>query len=312
MSDTPPRSTTGSSESTGSTGSTGSTTADRLVAIARKEFRDGIRSDALRVVFGLVIASTVLIYWAIGRSAEPGVLSAVGFLGLPFQLLVPVAAIALGTVSVAGERAAGSLRLLLGLPPSRTEVVVGKFLGASGVLLAGLAVALVVAAIAGIVVFGTASLGPLVGVVAATALLGVAFLGVAIGLSAAVSSTRRAMAAGFGGFLGLTFLWEPVVAGVYYLVDGSLPGGEPPAWLLAVDRLNPIEAYAVVANMAGDVGVTPLRISVGLGGGSTAAEGAGAAVPLVLAEPISIVVLCGWVAIPLAVGTRRFRRTDLG
>ncbi|KAA9395790.1 hypothetical protein Har1129_20185 [Haloarcula sp. CBA1129] len=84
---------------------------------------------------------------------------------------------------------------------------------------------------------------------AATALLGIGFLGLSVGLSAAVSTTRNAMAAGFSVFLGLTFLWEPLVVGVYYLVAGSLPGGEPPTWLLAVDRLNPIEAYAVVANM---------------------------------------------------------------
>ena len=301
---------TAPSSPTESAGSAGSTVVGRLVAIARKVFRGGLRSDALRLVFGLVIASTVLIYWAMGRAAEAGVLSAVGFLGLPLQLLVPVAAIALGTVSVAGERASGSLRLLLGLPPSRTEVVVGTFLGASAVLFAGLAGAFVVAVASGLAVFGTVAVGPLAGVVAATALLGVAFLGLSVGLSAAVSTTRRAMAAGFGGFLGLTFLWEPLVAGVSYLVSGSLPGGDPPAWFLALDRTNPIEAYAVVANMAGDVGVTPLRISVGLGGGS-AAEGAGAAAPLVLAEPLSIVVLCGWVAIPLAVGIRRFQRSDL-
>ncbi|KAA9395791.1 hypothetical protein Har1129_20190 [Haloarcula sp. CBA1129] len=105
------------------------------------------------------MASTILIYWAIGRSADPVVLSAVGFLGLPFQLLVPVAAIALGTVSVAGEREAGSLRLLLGLPPSRMEVVVGTFFGASAILVAGLAGAFIVAAVLGLAVFGAVAVG---------------------------------------------------------------------------------------------------------------------------------------------------------
>src|SRR6056297_2449982 len=115
-----------------------SRTVGRVVAIARKEFHTGIRSDALQIIFGLLLTATVLVFWASSRSADPTVLSAIGVLGLPFQLLIPVAVITLATGSIAGERATGSLKVLLGLPPSRTEVVVGTFLGATGVLVAGL------------------------------------------------------------------------------------------------------------------------------------------------------------------------------
>lgn len=280
--------------------------------IAKKEFRDGLRSNTVRIIFGALIASTVLIYWAFGRTGDAAVVSAVGFLGLPFQLLVPVAAISLGTTAISGERETGSLKLLLGLPPSRTEVVIGKLIGLLGVLLVGIVGAFVVAAVLGILIFGTVGIGPLVGVATATALLGSAFLGLSIGLSAIMPTTKRSMAAGFGGFLGLTFFWEPIVAGVYYLVAGSLPEGKIPMWLLTVERLNPIEAYALVANILGDVGVTPLRISIGLiGGPSTATEGAGSSIPFILTEPLGFIVLCGWIVAPLALGIRQFEKSDL-
>jgi len=288
-----------------------SRTVGRVVAIARKEFHTGIRSDALQIIFGLLLTATVLVYWASSRSADPTVLSAIGILGLPFQLLIPVAAITLGTSSIAGERATGSLKMLLGLPPSRTEVVVGTFIGATGVVLAGLGATFVIAAVLAVAFFGTLAVGPLVSVVSAAFLLGMAFLGFSVGLSAAASTTKRAMTAGFGGFLGLTFLWEPILAGVYYLVTGSGPSGDLPGWVLLIDQMNPIEAYAVVANMAGDVGVTPLRISIGLGGRSAAVEWASTAIPAVLLEPLSVGVLCCWVILPLGAGTYWFQRSDL-
>lgn len=284
----------------------------RLGAIAHKEFRDGLRSTTVRIIFAVLIASTLLIYWAFGRTGDATVMSAVGFLGLPFQLLIPVAAISLGTTAISGEREAGSLKLLLGLPPSRTEVVVGKLIGLLGVLLVGIVGTFLIATILGIVVFGTVGIGPLVGVATAAALLGSAFLGLSIGLSATISTAKRSMAAGFGAFLGLMFFWEPIVAGSYYLVEGSLPKERIPMWLLAIERINPIEAYAIVANMLGDVGVTPLQISIGLiGEPSTATDGAGLSVPFILTEPLGITVLCGWLVVPLALGMRRFEKSDL-
>jgi ABC-2 type transport system permease protein len=176
----------------------------------------------------------------------------------------------------------------------------------------GIAATFTVAAVMGVAIFGTTGIVPLAGVVTATALLGIGFLGFSIGLSASVSTAKRSMGAGFGIFLGLAFLWEPFVAGLYYLVEGSLPGGELPVWILAVERLNPIEAYAIVANIVSDVGVTPLRISLGLiGGPSTAAEGSSVSVPFLLMEPFGIAVLCGWLVIPMALGTLQFQRSDL-
>lgn len=293
---------------------TRTTGVDRVVTIARKEFVHGARSRALRALLAALLATAALVFWATGRVDDPSTLAAVGLLGLPLQLLVPVAAILIGSVAVSGERESGSLRLLLGMPPSRTEVVLGKLLGGAGVLVAGLGVTFGWALFLSLVTVGSVPVGPLAGLAFATLLLGGAFLGLSVGVSATVSTAKRSMAATFGTFLGVTFLWEPVVAGGYYLVAGSLPGAEIPGWLLFLDRTNPIEAYAVAANMLGAAGVDSLRISVGLLGtdpGAAVAERIGRRVPVYLTDPVSLVVLAGWLVVPVGVGLVRFRRVDL-
>ena len=287
---------------------------ERTSAIARKEFVRGARSTTLQALLAALLVTTALVFWATERVTDPSTLSAVGLLGLPLQLLVPVAAILIGSATVSGERESGSLRLLLGMPPSRTEVVLGKLLGGVGLLVAGLGVTFGWALGVSLVAVGRVPVGPLAGLAVATLLLGGAFLGLSTGVSAAVSTAKRSMAATFGVFLGVTFLWEPVVAGVYYLVSGSLPGAEVPGWLLFLDRSNPIEAYAIASNMLGAAGVSSLRVSVGLLGtdpGATVAEQIGRAVPVYLADPVSFVVLVGWLGVPTVVGLARFRRADL-
>ena len=292
---------------------TGTTGVDRLVTIARKEFVHGVRSRTLQALLAALLGTTALVFWATERVTEPS-LSAVSLLGLPLQLLVPAAAILIGSVALSGERDSGSLRLLLGMPPSRTEVVLGKLLGGAGVLAAGLAVTFGWALLISLLAVGSVPVDPLTGLALATLLLGGAFLGLSTGVSAAVSTTKRSLAATFGTFLGVTFLWEPVVAGVHYLVAGSLPGAEIPGWLLFLDRTNPIEAYAVAANMLGAAGVSSLRVSVGLLGadpGAAVAERIGRRVPVYLTDPVSLVVLVGWLVVPVGVGLARFRRVDL-
>ncbi|MFD1641697.1 ABC transporter permease [Halohasta litorea] len=292
---------------------TGTTGLDRVAAIARKEFVHGVRSRTLQVLLAALLGTTALVFWAAERLADPS-LSPVGLLGLPLQLLVPVAAILIGSAAVSGERESGSLRLLLGMPPSRTEVVLGKLLGGASVLVAGLAVTFGWALLVSRLTVGSVPVGPLVGVAIATVLLGGAFLGLSIGVSSAVSTAKRSLAATFGAFLGVTFLWEPLVAGVYYLVSGSLPGAEVPGWLLFLDRSNPIEAYAIASNMLGAAGVSSLRVSIGLLGTNPSAgvaERIGQTVPVYLTDPVSVVVLVGWLVVPVVAGLARFRRADL-
>lgn len=291
------------------------TSIGRTAVVARKEFTHAVRSRSLRGLFALSIVATVVACRAAsGATGGSPADAVVGLLGLPFQLIAPVAAILAGSFAVSGERESGSLRLLLGQSPSRTEVVLGKLLGGIAAIAVGVAATVAVAVPTSHVAVGSTPIAALVGLGIATVLLAAAFLGIAVGVSAAVSTRKRATGAAVGGYFVLAFLWEPVVAGAHYAATGSLPEGPIPAWLSVLDRLNPIEAYTAAADALGANAVAPLRVTFGLldagTGGSTAVRGSATA-PVYLSDPFAVVVLGLWIAIPAAVGAFRFRRADL-
>lgn len=305
----------GSTSRSDPAGAHGTTSTRRTAVVARKEFSHAVRSWSLRGLFALSLVVTVLVCRAASgvTGGSPGD-AVVGLLGLPFQLLAPMAAILAGSFAVSGERESGSLRLLLGLSPSRTEVVLGKLLGGIAAIAVGVAATVAFAVPVSHVAVGSAPIAAFVGLGVATILLAGAFLGVAVGISAGVSTRKRSTGAAVGGYLVLAFLWEPVVAGVHYAATGSLPEGPIPAWLSVLDRLNPIEAYTAAADALGANAVAPLRVTFGLldgGAGASAGSQGSAAVPVYLSDPFAVVVLGLWIAIPVVIGAFRFRRADL-
>jgi len=110
-----------------------------LVAIARKDFQETVRSRgmiALVVLFSLLVAAFA---FAVRPTAESEqfateVLLSV-FIG-PFLVttLVPLVGVVVGYNAVSGERESGSLKLLLSLPHSRADVVFGKVVGRGAAL----------------------------------------------------------------------------------------------------------------------------------------------------------------------------------
>ena len=285
---------------------------EQSTVVAHKEFTAAVRARSLQLLLVGLVVATGVVFWAVDAAESPPAV-AVELLGLPVQLIVPIAAILAASSTVSGERESGSLRLLLGMPVSRGEVVVGKFLGVLGALSAGIGLMFVAAVVASLLSYGSVPLSALGGVVGASLLLAGAFSGAAVGVSAAVATTRRSLAVAVGGLFALTFLWEPLVAGTYYAVTGGLPTEPIPAWLLFVERLNPLNAFAVAAGTLGAGAVYPLRVTFGLLAydiGTLLTNG-GRTVPAYVAEPVSLIVLSGWLIVPLAVGALRFRAVDL-
>lgn len=303
-----------SSSQTASSTQIGTTSLSRTIVVAKKEFTHAVRSGSLRGLFVLSLVATIIVFRA--TSGGPGghtVDATVGLLGLPFQLLAPLAAILTGCFTVAGERETGSLRLLLALPPSRIEVVVGKFLGVFTAITVGIAATVVFAILVSLLTLDSVPFISLAGLGVATTLLAGAFLAFAIGISATVSTLKRAIGVAVGGYFTLAFLWELVVAGVHYAVTQTLPERPLPAWVSVLNRLNPIEAYAMAAETLGATAVAPLRVSYGFlrSGGSSAAEQSTASVPVYLSDTFAIIVLALWIVIPATVGAVWFRRTEL-
>jgi len=167
-----------------------------LFTIAGKEFWDRIRNRwVLAVAIVFTVFALVIAYFG---SAQQGT---IGFRSIEFTIaslvslviyLIPLIALVLGFDAIVGERERGSLDLLLSMPITRFELLLGKYLG--------LAAALAFSTIAGfglvaVVLASEMSIEALFhyfGFMFSSVLLGMAFLSIAVMLSVFATDRTRA------------------------------------------------------------------------------------------------------------------------
>ncbi|MFB6124809.1 MAG: ABC transporter permease subunit [Halanaeroarchaeum sp.] len=272
----------------------------RTLLVARKEFVDATRSRTLWAIVGLVAVMTTLS--TVLTMVVPGgatVYDAIGGMAQIAGALVPIVALVAAYLSIAGERESGSIKVLLGLPPTRGSVLLGKFLARGLVVVAGILAGYLVAAAVTVAVFGGLPLTVFVGTAVLAAGLGVVFVGIAIGISAATASRSRAVTFSVAVYLLLTLLWDLVPQ---LLALGLGTGGEgAQPWLLFVRSLSPTGAFnALIVEMLG--------LSTGMPGIAKAVDGP---VPFYLQPWAMVAILVLWTAIPVALGYRAFERADI-
>jgi ABC-2 type transport system permease protein len=277
--------------------------------IARKDFRDALRSRAfwgVSALFLLLVVGLSVAYAQVGEisGGDPSALGLIFFVATAIGVFVSIAAILTCYKSVAGERESGSLKLLLALPHTRRDVVLGKVAGRTGVLAVPIVVALLVGA-----GLGTALLGEVAPL--ATVLFGLVgllfaltYAALVVGLSATTGSTGRAAALAIGFFLVFELLWDTVVFALVFVANGfALPaGGTLPGWTFPLVQLPPSNAF-----------VTSLSAVIPDAPAAAAGPGPGASqVAAFFGTPwLAVAVLAFWVVVPLALGYRRFARADL-
>lgn len=282
------------------------------MAVARKEFSDAIRSlvlwivTTLFVLFGLLMAGVfVLIEDELQSGGEaPGVtVEVLDFVMSPIGLFVPIIALLLGYKAVVGERDAGTLKVLLGLPHTRMDVMLGKFVGRTAVLgvpvlLAFLTMGLIISAAVALVDVGDFALMALLSVV-----FGAAFLSMAIAVSSAVRSSTAAGALAFGIYILFIMLWDTLLLGLLWAVEGRLPFGaegfqDIPIWYNVVEMLAPNGAFTIA--------------SAGLVPGLDHPQGYFPADPPAYLSPwAALTVLVLWALVPFLLAYARFARADL-
>ena len=291
--------------------------------VARKDVEDAVRS---KLLWGLITVFIAFLVMALLSAEElfPATVTvdaakALAGVGMLAQLFVPGVALVVGYMSVVGERRSGSLRVLLSYPFSRFDIVAGKLLGRTLVTGMGLTVSYTVASVVVVVLYGTPDIMTFVGFVGTGVLIGVTFMALAVGGSAAASTRGRAMTLTVGLFMGMVFFWQPVVAGLYYAVTGSLPGLHADRWYFFLKRLNPLEAFRVLTGTALDQRVEavprfPLEDVPANAPPETLdiANRIVGEVSFYLEDWFSVVVLIAWGLIPVVLGYWRFDRSDLG
>lgn len=218
----------------------------QVLVIARKEFRDRLRSRwVLAVAVVLTVFALVIAYFG---AAQQG---AVGFKSIELTIasltslviyLVPLIALILGYDAVVGERERGSLDLLLSLPLTRLELLLGKYLG--------LAAALAFATVAGfglvgvVLSYGIGLTGLLdyAGFILSTLLMGLAFLSLALLLSVLTSSKVVASGAAIALWFLYVLIYDLILVGILVVTEGQYVGGLFPILLL----LNPADIFRIL------------------------------------------------------------------
>jgi Cu-processing system permease protein len=266
----------------------------QIATLAGKELRDRLRDRWVLAVALVFTAFSLLIAYFGGaqqglvgpRSLEYTVTSLVSLV----IYLVPLIALLLGFDAVVGERERGSLELLLALPISRLELLLGKYLG--------LAAALTISTVAGFAIvgallwqrFGAITAYHYGGFVLSSAALGLAFLSLALLLSVLARERTRASGWAIAVWFGFVLVFDLALLGLLVATGGQW-AGDWIAWLLLA---NPADIFRILNVFS----LEQARATFGLT----------ALMPAVFASPLAMgAALAAWIVLPLAVAAWRFK-----
>lgn len=277
------------------------------LAVAKKEFQDGIRS---RVLLGLVVLFAVFMAGAayfFTQVSPPGTAGSSGNLQsdaiidsllTPTYILLPLIGTMVGYKSISGERESGSLKFLLSLPHSRRDIVFGKLIGRSGIVTVAVLVGFSVGGLALSVLADTFEFGDYAALIAVSILLGMVFVSISIAFSSAARSSTMATAGAITLVLVFLFLWQVILALIRYVaIELSLittSWSQPADWFMFLQQLNPTTAFTAVVHALSD------------GAGSSLSNP-----PFYLEQWFGIVILGFWMVVPIGLAYLRFQSTDL-
>ncbi|NMG45765.1 ABC transporter permease subunit [Aromatoleum toluvorans] len=267
----------------------------QIATLAGKEFWDRIRNRwVLAVALVFTVFALVIAYFG---GAQQGT---VGFRSIEFTIaslvslviyLVPLIALVLGFDAIVGERERGSLDLLLSMPITRFELLLGKYLGLAAALAFSTVAGFGLVAIVLSAQLNLAALMHYFGFMLSSVLLGLAFLSLAVMVS--VFAADRTRASGFAIALWFLFVlvFDLLLLGAL-VVTGGKYGGEIFPYLLL---LNPADVFRILNIFSLD----DVRTLYGLA----------TVFPRALAEPWLLgLVMTAWIAAPLGVAAWRFRK----
>jgi ABC-2 type transport system permease protein len=278
-----------------------------VATVARKDFSDAVRSKSLwflSVLFVLFALLTTYAYTAVPEilGGSGGTATSVGlvvFLASITSLFVSLTAIVIAYKSIAGERESGSIALLLGLPHTRADVLLGKVLGRTAVLVLPILIGFTAASALAFVQLDSFAIVDILLFVLVTVVFALVYVSIVVGLSAATDSSGRASALAVGFFFLFELLWDGVSLGIVFVTSGLELPTSMPDWFVLVNQLPPSAAYVTALNA-----VVPDAMEMTGGGFDN--------VDALWGTPwLGVVVLGFWIVVPLAIGYSRFSAADL-
>jgi len=263
--------------------------------IAAKELRDRIRNRwviAVAVIFTLF--ALAIAYFGSAQQGEVGLRNIEVTIASLVSLviyLIPLIALILGYDAIVGERERGSLDLLLSMPITRLELLLGKF--------AGLSAALATATLAGFGLAGlllayyeneTSALYHYAGFMVSAILLGMVFLSLAVMVSVMARDRARASGAAIAVWFLFVLVYDLTLLGVLVLSGGSFGEQFFPLLLL----LNPADIFRILNIFS----MEDLKVFYGLA----------TVFPASLSNPWLLgSMMVAWIIMPLTVALWRFK-----
>ncbi len=267
-----------------------------VIAFARREFRDAISSRwFILYTVAFTVLAVAVSFMSLAGSGSHGFAgfgrTTAGLLNL-IMLVVPLMALIAGAGSIAGERERGTLLYLLAQPISRTELLLGKYIGLAVALCCSMCIGFGLSA--GVLAWrvGGVGISAFVMLVLFTCMLALAML--SVGMLLSVLSRRSGVATGLGLFAWLILVFLSDLG----LMAGTILFKLRVQEVFAIGVMNPLQAFkmAVIVNMNASLDVLgPV--------GMYASQTFGSMLPWILA-----LVLGVWTIVPLAIAVLIFSK----
>lgn len=262
--------------------------------IAGKECRERIRNWwvlAVAVIFGLF--ALAIAYFG---TAQQG---AVGFQGIDVTIaslvslviyLVPLIAVILGYDAIVGEKELGSLELLLSMPITRFEILLGKYLGLSAALAAATAIGFGAGLLPLAAQLDSHDLTHYAGFVFSAILMGMAFLSLSLWLSVVAHDRMRASGMAIAMWFFFVLIFDLLLMGVLVVSNGNLGSGVFAGLLM----LNPADVFRLL-NIFSSQQVQTMY-------------GLATVMPESLTNPMILLgIMLGWIVAPFLLANWRFK-----
>lgn len=267
----------------------------QIFTIAGKEFRDRMRNRWVLAI-SIVFAAFALVIAYFGAAQQ----GSVGFRSIEITIaslvslviyLIPLIALILGFDAIVGERERGSLDLLLTMPITRLELILGKYLGLSG--------ALALSTVAGFGLAGVAMAGQMdanallhySGFILSSVLLGMVFLGLAVMLSVFAADRAGASGLAIAVWFFFVLVFDLLLLGALVTTSGHYGGAIFPYLLL----LNPADVFRVLNIFS----LEDVRTLYGMA----------TVFPEELASPLLLGgIMLLWIVAPLTIALWRFKK----
>ncbi|USZ66739.1 ABC transporter permease [Halorussus salilacus] len=277
----------------------------RTLTIAREDFRRALRSRLLWGTFTLISLLMIPTFWQSLRGGTFTVREKITYIPYDFRMYVVILVAVVTYNAIVSEREKGTIRLLIGLPGTRRDVILGKLISRVSLVLITLVPILFILDVILAVKYGTLYLDTYLPIAFWIIAYGVLWSGFTVGLSAMFSSRYRTLAAltcTYLFFSSMVDIWSTLVLPVFsFLFTGtfstrwysSLGTGTEPLWVGFTGRLNPISAF-----LAGSEWIVSLTTST-------------ISTTHLLPNLFGIMVLAFFGGGPLIVGYWRFCQVDL-